>query len=93
MKIKEIFIADEEHSDLDMGEPFYPSSDPDEPNDIEYMNRGVLSESPAVSITKVIELFTKMRAEGATHVYIGDHCDHHGYEYSFVKYEPQYEKV
>lgn len=85
MDYKEVFIYEESITDLDGQFPFYnPGSD--EPNGVMMLNDLRFDDDvPAVSITDLRNILTKLEEKGAERVYIATHCDHRGYYFTGIK--------
>ena len=85
-KYKEIFLQTIEIDELDLNFPYW-NEEMTKENEVVHMNNPVLSESPAIHIDDLKNIIKTSESLGATHIYISDHCDHHGYEFDAVKYE------
>lgn len=85
-KFIEKYIDNVEKTDLDLNWPFYDENE--ESTKIEYSKSArefSLSEAPSLDIDEAISVLQELKKQGANRVYIGDHCDHHGYHFTGVK--------
>lgn len=87
---KETHVFTHSEEDLDVMPPFYTGEEDEDGdpirNHVETYNEHI-SEAPSINIDTVIEILMEGKKRGADRVYIGDHCDHFGYEFAFVKAE------
>lgn len=80
--LKEVIIDTIEHSEVDLDSPYYEG---DERNDIIFQ-KGIYSETEAMSIDDAMSTLQRLKEGGATHLYVAVNCDHHSYTFTGVCY-------
>lgn len=83
-KYKEELIKVISFMEIDLEPPYFENGE-EEPNEIEFSNESIDSETESIKISSVICALKELSEMGATMVYISTDCDHHGYTFTGTK--------